>query len=84
MGAGSAEDYIAKVCSGWALPFAQDVIKNGECQTFASFGGRSMWPLTVIIDEEGKIAYNSTYEFKSFAELETVILNALGEGTSAD
>ena len=43
-----------------------------------------MWPLTVIIDEEGKIAYNSTYEFKSFAELETVILNALGEGTSAD
>ena len=84
MGAGSAEDYIAKVCSGWALPFAQDVIKNGECQTFASFGGRSMWPLTVISDEEGKIAYNSTYEFKSFAELETVILNALGEGTSAD
>lgn len=77
MGAGSAEDYIATNCSGWTLPFAQDNIVNGVCQTFASLGGKSMWPLTVIIDEEGKVVYNSTYEFKGTAELENAVLAAL-------
>lgn len=74
-----AEVYLAEKCAGWALPFAQDNFdENGDCATFVSFGGKQMWPLTVIVDEEGTVVYNSTYEFKSYTELETAVLTAIG------
>lgn len=77
MGDMKAEDYIAQYCSGWSLLFGQDIIENRVCLTFASFGGGQMWPLTVIVDEEGKVIYNSTYEFKSYTELETAVNTAI-------
>lgn len=74
-----AEVYLAEKCAGWALPFAQDNFdENGDCATFVAFGGKQMWPLTVIVDEEGTVVYNSTYEFKSYTELETAVLTAIG------
>ena len=79
LGGVKAEAYLAESCAGWALPFAQDNFNaNGDCATYVSFGGKDTWPLTVIVDEEGTVIYNSTYEFKSYEELETAVLTAIG------
>lgn len=77
MGLMKAEQYIAENCAGWTLTFLQDIIEGRACQTFTAFGGGQTWPLTVIVDEAGKVIYNSTYEFKSYAELETAVISAI-------
>lgn len=63
--------------SGWDqydIKFAQDIpTSNNSYQTFRMLGGTSFWPLTVILDEEGIVRYNSTNEFHSFEQLKTVI-----------
>ncbi len=78
MGSGSATDYIAANYGNSSIVFAQDKIEGSTCVTFRSLGGRNTWPLTVIVDEEGKVIYNSTFEFKSYEQLETAVLTAKG------
>lgn len=78
-GGTTAKDWIARKYPDWTLAFAQDEIKNNVCLTFAAFGGTQDWPLTVIIDEEGKVIYNSSYGFKSCEDLESTVLRALEE-----
>lgn len=77
---GSPEDYIAQNCADWTLPFAQDNLDGATCLTYTALGGRGSWPLTVIVDEEGVILYNSTQPFHSYEDLETAVLNAIASG----
>lgn len=61
---------------GWNeynIKFAQDTISNNDCQTFKALGGKQMWPLTVILDEEGIVRYNSSAAFHSLDDLKSVI-----------
>lgn len=61
---------------GWgdyALTFAQDNIQDNICLTFQMLGGKSAWPMTVIVDEEGVVLYNSTVSFHNYEELKTLI-----------
>lgn len=77
---GSPEDYIADKCKGWSLTFVQDIIdKTGtKCQTYDAFGGKGLWPTTVMVDEEGTVIYNSTAAFHRYADLEAAVLKAIG------
>lgn len=64
------------VDSGWNeydINFAQDINIGNDYQTYKALGGKGFWPLTVILDEEGIVRYNSSKEFKSFEELTDVI-----------
>ncbi len=62
---------------GWDkydIKFAQDIpTSDYSYQTYKLLGGASSWPLTVILDEEGVVRYNSTNEFHSFDQLKSVI-----------
>ena len=66
---------------GWgdySLIFAQDdkVLNQGTAPLFDSLGGKSVWPMTVILDKEGRI--NSVRQGKmSYADLEKAVLEAL-------
>ncbi|MDE6200604.1 MAG: redoxin domain-containing protein [Clostridiales bacterium] len=67
---------------GWtdtALNFAQDKLNGTKCQTFLAMGGKGMWPMTVILDAEGKILYNDTKSFKSYEDLETLVTGFVQE-----
>lgn len=72
-GGKSGGEYIKENFSDWTLTFAQDQIQNAKCVTFQMLGGKSMWPMTVIVDEEGVVLYNSTQPFKSYAQLEDLV-----------
>ena len=68
---------------GWdeyELTFAQDNISGDKCLTFRLLGGRNAWPLTVIVDENGKVIYNSPKSFHSYDELEKAVLKAIADG----
>ncbi len=61
------EDVEAFVTAkGWSHERARFVHDNNEQKMFLSLGGRSTWPMTVILDEEGVIAFTRqgsvTYE----------------------
>ena len=63
---------------GWrgnAVRFVQDEVDGTVCKTFRAFGGKSLWPMTVIIDAEGTVLYNSTVSFKSYEQLETLVMS---------
>ncbi|MDE7301098.1 MAG: redoxin domain-containing protein [Clostridia bacterium] len=62
--------FIADNFPDFVITFAQDNLDGNICLTFDMFGGTSMWPLTVILDEEGKVLYNSTNSFHSYHDLE--------------
>ena len=74
---GSPEDYIAKECSDWTLPFAQDNLEGTTCLTYEALGGKGSWPLTVMVNEKGIVIYNSIKPFHSYEELETTVLGAI-------
>lgn len=62
---------------GWngnAAVFVQDEVDGTVCKTFRAFGGTSLWPMTVIIDAEGTVLYNSTVSFKNYEQLETLVM----------
>lgn len=45
---------------GWtdyAMMFVQDEIENENCLTFINFGGRSTWPMTIIVGKDGRISF---------------------------
>ncbi|MDE7405584.1 MAG: redoxin domain-containing protein [Clostridiales bacterium] len=67
---------------GWtdtSLIFAQDVLNGTKCQTFLAMGGKGMWPMTVIVDAEGKILYNDTKSFSNYEQLETLVTGFMQE-----
>lgn len=71
------QEFINDNWPGHSLMFAQDNLSGTQCLTFKMFGGTTMWPMTVVIDEEGKILYNSTQSFRSYEQLETLILSLI-------
>ena len=78
--ANKVQDFInRKGWSGYALTFVQDELNGAACQTFRAFGGTSMWPMTVIIDADGKVLYNSTASFKNYEQLESLVTGFMTE-----
>ncbi|MDE7086600.1 MAG: hypothetical protein K2O67_00220 [Clostridia bacterium] len=55
------------------MTFAQDNLEGSTCLTFELLGGKSMWPMTVIVDADGKVVYNSTQSFHSYDDLEQLV-----------
>lgn len=67
---------------GWSdydIKFAQDKHEGNTYLTYKALGGKGFWPMTVILDGDGIVRYNSTTEFKSFEQLKEVI-NSLANG----
>ncbi|MDE7082254.1 MAG: 4Fe-4S binding protein [Clostridia bacterium] len=66
---------------GWgdySLIFAQDdnVLAQGTAPLFQSLGGKSVWPMTVVVDRDGRIS--SVRQGKiSYSDLEKEVLSAL-------
>ncbi len=72
----STRDVNAFIEANWAghvLTFAQDNIEGTTCLTYELLGGKSTWPMTVIVDEEGVVLYNSTQSFHSYDDLKQLI-----------
>ncbi len=61
---GDVETFVTE--KGWPHEHARFVQDNNEQKMFLRLGGRSTWPMTVILDEEGVIAFTRqgsvTYE----------------------
>lgn len=64
---------------GYTLMFAQDDLDGTHCLTFEAMGGTSMWPMTVIIDGDGKVIYNSTTSFRDYAQLDALVGGLLAQ-----
>ncbi|MCM1306013.1 MAG: redoxin domain-containing protein [Firmicutes bacterium] len=85
---GRATENVQKFINkkGWAdytLSFVQDNLTDDKKPiTYNMFGGSGAWPSTVIIDEEGKVLYNSIKSFESYEELEALINNLLADSES--
>ncbi|MDE7396030.1 MAG: redoxin family protein [Clostridiales bacterium] len=78
----SDADVDTVIAENWpnaTLTFAQDNIDNDECLTFTALGGTDTWPLTVIVDENGFVMYNSTYSFQSYNDLKQLVDSFLAE-----
>ena len=76
------EDYVAQYYSDTSITFVQDKIVKSQCQTYLAFGGKGYWPMTVIVDEEGVVLYNSfdtQISFHSYAELEEAVLGSIAK-----
>lgn len=61
---------------GWSdykIIFAQDNLDGVTSLTYELLGGRGDWPMTVIVDAEGTVVYNSTLQFESYDQLKTLI-----------
>ena len=41
----------------YRLDFLQDEVDGETCMTYQMLGGNSAWPMTLIVDKEGKISY---------------------------
>ncbi len=41
----------------YTMIFLQDELDGNDCLTYIAFGGRSTWPMTVIVGKDGKIAF---------------------------
>lgn len=43
---------------GWhSVSFAQDILSGKVCQTYNLLGGKDVWPITLIVDRFGKVAF---------------------------
>lgn len=68
-------DFITS--KGWgAISFAQDVIESRKCITYELLGGKSAWPMTLIVDAYGRISFIRQGSLKE-EELEREILALL-------
>lgn len=72
----SADKFIVE--QGWNeydIKWAQDIIENNVCQIFNKLCNAAVpaYPMTVILDEEGIIRYNSLAHFESYEQLKSVI-----------
>ena len=69
----STRDVDEFINNNWpdhTITFAQDNLDGDKCLTYLMLGGKGMWPMTVIVDGDGKVVYNDTLSFDSYAELE--------------
>lgn len=69
--------FIEKNWQDYKLTFAQDNLDGKNCLTYQLLGGKSLWPLTVIVDEQGVVLYNSTNSFKNYQDLETLVTSLI-------
>lgn len=72
----STRDVDKFIADNWpqhVLQFAQDNLDGKTCLTYELLGGAGMWPMTVIVDEDGKVLYNSTKSFHSYDDLEQLV-----------
>lgn len=84
---GKATEDVQKYINrkGWidfTLSFAQDNMDGITPLTYKMMGGTGSWPNTVIVDEEGKILYNSIKSFESYEELTALIDRLLADNES--
>lgn len=79
------EKYIKR--KGWTeyekLIFAQDNLDGEKCLSFAALGGRDGWPITVIVDKDGKIIYRGS-SFASYEQLETLVNKVIADAASGN
>ena len=74
----SPAEYIAGKYAESKIFFLQDNLIGRKCETYSRLGGTSMWPMTVIVDEEGTVIYNSAVSFHNYEDLEEAVLKAIG------
>lgn len=67
------QEFINNNWSNHSLIFGQDNLEGKKCLTFSLFGGTTIWPLTVIVDTNGKVVYNSTQSFKNYEQLKQLV-----------
>ncbi len=70
----NVEQYIAKNWGDYTLTFAQDTAEESTSDVYEMLGGKSLWPMTVIVDEQGVVVYNSTQSFHDYEQLENLVL----------
>ncbi|MDE6411713.1 MAG: redoxin domain-containing protein [Clostridia bacterium] len=61
---------------GWSdykIVFAQDNLEGTTCLTYELLGGTGDWPMTMIVDEDGVVLYNSGMQFESYEQLKELI-----------
>ncbi|MCH5165296.1 MAG: redoxin domain-containing protein [Clostridiales bacterium] len=58
------------------ITFLQDEIEGSVCKTFKALGGNSAWPMTLIVDKEGKITFVRQGSL-SYAKLKEEVQKAL-------
>ncbi len=61
----------------WNIKFAQDVMKGANGEVYTSLVNGDAVPVTVIVDQQGKIVYNSvkSMEYDSLAEIVAPLLS---------
>lgn len=61
----------------WNVKFAQDVMKGANGEVYTSLVNGDAVPVTVIVDQQGKIVYNSvkSMEYDSLAEIVAPLLS---------
>ncbi len=62
----------------YAMTFAQDIVSGTTCQTYVKLGGKGAWPMTLVLDKEGVIRYNSPASL-NFEKLQSIVTPLLAE-----
>lgn len=81
---GSSSDDVWRFIQkkGWhnyPVTFTQDILDSDKrCLTFRAFGGVNAWPMTIIIDADGKIVGIEKDSYHKYEDLEKAVLDALG------
>ena len=82
----NVQNYINKMgWNNWSVTFVQDDMSSGTALVYTMLGGKSnLYPMTVIIDEEGNVLYNSYNSFESTQQLETLISELLAKNDGGE
>lgn len=83
----STRDVTQFIKENWpnhVVTFAQDNISGANCLTYKLLGGKSSWPMTLIIDANGVVLYNSTVSFHSYNDLEKLVKNCLPQNSDSE
>ena len=69
--------YINKNWPDYSVAFAQDEGDIARSVVYQLLGGKGTWPMTVIIDEQGKVLYNSSQSFHNYEQLEQLVTSLI-------
>ena len=69
--------YINKNWSDYTVTFAQDDGDKTKSVVYQLLGGKGTWPMTMIVDEQGTVLYNSSQSFHSYEDLEQLVMNLI-------
>lgn len=61
----------------YAILFAQDNISGNVCETYKLLGGKSTWPYTLILNQEGVIVRVILKQMSSYEELRDIVVTYL-------